>query len=340
MRNILIAAALAACTISGAYAQSTAQLAGAVDVYAGRMQMAGDAQRTSVVNSGGLTTSWFGVKGSEDLGGGLKANFALSSFFRADTGVQGRFTGDTFFSREASVGLSGGFGSLTLGRGLAPNFLPTVVLNPFGDSFTFSPLMLHKNVPLFNGTGWAVTTPSDTGWSNQATYSMPDIAGLRANLHYQFGEIAGQSGKKNVGVNALYFSGPMALGAYYERNQVTNPVPVAFALGDTRTDWMLGGSYDFTAVKTFATYGQSKAAISTTRAKSYSLGLSSPLGSGKILAGLAGTRVVAGNTRNTLSLGYDYNLSMRTDVYVIAMLDRITTFNSGSSLATGIRHRF
>ena len=117
MRNILIAAALAACTISGAYAQSTAQLAGAVDVYAGRMQMAGDAQRTSVVNSGGLTTSWFGVKGSEDLGGGLKANFALSSFFRADTGVQGRFTGDTFFSREASVGLFGGFGSLTLGRG-------------------------------------------------------------------------------------------------------------------------------------------------------------------------------------------------------------------------------
>ncbi|MDP3653305.1 MAG: porin [Rhodoferax sp.] len=340
MKKLLIGALCAVGVITVASAQSTVQLAGAVDVYAGRIQMAGDARRTSVVNSGGLTTSWFGVKGSEDLGGGLKANFALSSFLRADTGMQGRFAGDTFFSREATVGLSGGFGSLTLGRGLAPNFLPTVVLNPFGDSFTFSPLVVHKNVPLFNGTGWGATTPSDTGWSNQAIYSTPEIGGLRTNLHYQFGEIAGQSGKKNVGVNALYFSGPMALGAYYERNQVTNPVPVAFALGDTRTDWMLGGSFDFTAVKTFATYGQSKAAISTTRAKSYSLGLASPLGSGKILAGLARTRVVAGNTRNTLSLGYDYNLSRRTDVYVIAMRDRITTFNSGSSLATGIRHRF
>ena len=49
-------------------------------------------------------------------------------------------------------GLSGGFGTVTVGRGLAPNFLPSILSNPMGDSFTFAPLILHMNVPLFNGT--------------------------------------------------------------------------------------------------------------------------------------------------------------------------------------------
>ena len=44
------------------------------------------------------------------------------------------------------------------------------------------------NVPLFNGTGWGATTPSDTGWSNQLVYSTPNIGGFKANLQYQFGE--------------------------------------------------------------------------------------------------------------------------------------------------------
>lgn len=95
-----------------------------------------------------------------------------------DSGNPGRFGGDPFFSRDANVGLSGGFGTVTLGRGLAPNFLPTIILNPFGDSFTFSPLVLHANVPLFNGTGWTATTPSDTGWANEIIYSTPQWGGL------------------------------------------------------------------------------------------------------------------------------------------------------------------
>ena len=204
MNHKLIALATAALCAAGAHAQSSVQVTGLMDVYAGSMKMAGDAKRKSVVDSGGMTTSWFGFKGTEDLGGGLKASFQLTSFIQVDDGTQGRFPKDTFFSRDANVSLSGGFGSVLLGRWMAPNFLPSVIGNPLGDSFEFSPLILHKNVPLFNASNWKATTPSDTGWSNQIVYSTPNIGGFKANLQYQFGEQPGDNGKKNIGANFFY----------------------------------------------------------------------------------------------------------------------------------------
>lgn len=335
-----VAVALATMAV-GAQAQSSVQITGLLDVYAGGKRMAGDASRVTAVNSGGMTTSWYGFKGTEDLGGGLKANFALTAFLQVDSGTPGRFGGDPYFSRDANVGISGGFGTITMGRGLAPNFLPTVIFNPFGDSFTFAPLVLHANVPLFNGTGWTATTPSDTGWSNEIIYSTPSLGGLSANIHYQFGEVAGKSGPHNVGVNLLYFNGPFAATAFYERDQISNPVnPAQFATGDVKTDWMVGGSYDFTAVKIFATYGAAKSDTLVPDAKTVSLGASMPVGAGKVMVGTARTEVSPGNTRRTSTLGYDYFLSKSTDVYAMLMRDSITGFSSGTSWGVGMRKRF
>lgn len=341
MKKTIVLATCLTVAAWGAQAQSTVQLMGVADVYAGSMRMAGDATSKSTVGSGGMTTSWYGLKGSEDLGGGLKANFALTAFMRMDTGESGRFVNDTQFSRDANVSLSGSFGSVMLGRGLAPNFVPTAAFNPIGDSFTFSPLVLHGNVPLFNGTGWGATTPSDTGWANEIIYTTPDMAGLKANLHYQFGEIATDTGKHNIGVNLLYFAGPLALTAFWERDQVSNPVPVALAGGATRTDWMLGGSYDASVVKGFLTYGKSSSdLISASTKATLSLGLSAPVGDGKVLAAWAQTKVDGGATRDTVTVGYDYNLSKRTDLYAMLMNDKITAFDSGTSLGLGVRHKF
>jgi predicted porin len=290
-----------------------------------------------------MTTSWWGMTGSEDLGGGLKASFALTSFFRMDGGESGRFAADTQFSRDANVSLSGSFGTINLGRGKAPNFLPTIAFNPLGDSFTFSPLVLHANVSLFNGTGWGGTTPSDTGWSNQITYSTPTLAGVKANIHYQLGELAAPNdGKNNVGLNVMYASGPIGLTAFWEKDQLTSlPVPVAFVGGATRTDWMLGGTYDASVVKGFMTYGKSSSdAVAVATKTTTSLGLSAPAGGGKVLAAWAKTTIDGGNTRDTMTVGYDYNLSKRTDVYAMLMGDKITTFESGTSLGLGVRHRF
>ncbi|GKT22190.1 porin [Acidovorax sp. SUPP3334] len=327
---------------AGAQAQSSVQLTGLADVFAGSIKMAGDAGRKSVVDSGGLTTSWFGFKGTEDLGGGLKADFLLTSFIKVDNGSQGRFANDTFFSRDANVSLSGDFGSVMLGRWMAPNFLPSVVGNPYGDSFTFSPLILHMNVPLFNGTGWAATTPSDTGWSNQIVYSTPKFGGFSANIQYQFGEQPGDNGKKNFGANFFYFDGPLTLTGFYERDQISNPaVPNAY-LGTKKTDWMLLGAYDFGMVKPFVSYGQAKADNTTNKAKTVQLGASVPVGpAGKVLVEWVKTEMTQTDIdRKTFTLGYDHFLSKRTDVYAMVMNDRITAQTKGNSFGVGIRHRF
>lgn len=339
-KTMLAFAASMLCIATGASAQSTVQISGTSDIYVGSMKMAGDGDRRNVVNSGGLTTSWFGFTGTEDLGGGLKAKFQLTSFLQTDTGTQGRFTGDTFFSRDANISLSGGFGSVLLGRWMAPNFLPSVVANPLGDSFTFSPLILHMDVPLFNATGWPATVPSDTGWSNQIAYTTPDIGGFKANLQYQFGEQNGDSGKKNVGANFFYFGGPLTLTAFYERAQISNPGQGTY-LGTTKKDWMLGGAYDFKMVKPYLTYGQSKADNSDVKAKTLQVGASAPIGAGALVASWAKTKLSGADMdRKTLTVGYDYNLSKRTDVYAMVMNDKITHYNSGTSYGVGIRHRF
>ena len=338
-KKILALAVLAACA-AGAHAQSSVQATGLVDVYVGSMKNSGDADRTNVLGSGGMTTSWFGFKGSEDLGGGLKANFLLTGFMRADTGTPGRFNGDPFFSRDALVSLSGDFGAVTLGRTVAPNFVPTITMNPFGDSFTFSPLVLHQNIALFNSTGWAGTNPSDTGWSNQVIYSSPKVGGFNANLHYQFGEQQGQSSKNNVGLNVNYANGPLALTAFYEDVNMTNPTPSVLA--DSKKNWMLGANYDAGFAKLFATYGQTSAKKSDYKGKTASLGATIPLAANsRILAGWAHTKLDNSDMkRNTVSVGYNYDLSKRTDAYAIAMYDKVKTYSSGTSFGVGIRHRF
>src|SRR5690606_721640 len=207
-------------------AQSSVQIGGMVDVYAGSLKRSGDAASTSVVNSSGMQTSWWGFKGTEDLGNGLQANFALTGFFRPDIGGTGRNNSDTMFSRDANVGLSGSFGRVSVGRDLAPNFIPTLKLSPFGGSFVFAPLELHTQTPSgsYRGQAWSPTVAGDTGWSNEIMYVTPQIGGFTTSLFYQFGEQADNSGKNNFGVNTMYEQGPLTFGAYFQSVEVNNPL--------------------------------------------------------------------------------------------------------------------
>lgn len=349
MKKTLIAFGAALTCLGAAHAQSNVQLTGLVDMYVGSMKMAGQ-DRKSVADSGGMSTSWWGVQGTEDLGGGLKAGFNLGAFFQADDGSAGRFGGDTYFARDANVTLSGGFGQVLLGRTSAPNFLPSVFANPFGDSFEVSPLILHENVSFYNGGVNYGTTPSDTGWSNQIRYTTPDFGGLTVNVAYQFGEVATANSKKNVGVNATYRNGGLMLTGFYERAQVKNPgaglLDGTFGskIGTTQ-NWMLGGSYDFGVVKLYGTYGQAETKDNDTyEGKTASLGLDIPVSkAGTIKAAVAHTKMDTGawdGKHTTTTIGYDHYLSKRTDVYGVVMNDRFTGLKSGTSLAVGIRHRF
>jgi predicted porin len=355
MKKTVVAAAVSGLLASTAFAQNVT-LAGLVDVFVGSMQYSGD-KRVTKVDPNGMTTSWWGMSGSEDLGGGLKSEFKVTGFFRPDNGSFGRFGGnENFFSRDAWVGLAGSFGSVHVGRDLAPNFLPTVVFNAFGDSFAFSPLVLHANVPLFNGTGWQSANAGDTGWSNQIRYTTPNMGGLTANVHYQFGEVAGNNSNRNYGANFLYFNGPFALGGFFHNVRANNPN--TGTVGDVKLGfsqqkaWMLSAKAGVGPANIFANYEKAKndnyaGAAGNAESKTWSVSADLAAGPGKFLAGYANTKWSTtptsarnGSKRSTFTVGYDYLLSKRTDAYVNVMNDKITNYDRGNSFAVGLRHRF
>lgn len=344
-----------------ASAQSQITVMGGVDAFAGSLKNSGDTAHQTVVGSGGMTTSWFGFKGSEDLGRGLRAEFFLTGFFQTDTGTSGRFGGDNMFSRDANVALAGDFGRLQVGRASAPSFLPNILFNPFGDSFTFAPLVLHSYVPTgrFGARTWAATNAADSGWSNHVVYTTPGWNGLRASLHFQAGEKAGQSSKNNIAVSTLYNQGPLALSAFAHRIRDSNPnpggaildvtrAPVNYAAIDEQRAWFLGASYDFRLLKLYGTWQRTvndAAGTEGLRDRTASAGVAIPAGPGAILFGVADTQrsgrlIGAERSRRTATLGYDYRLSKRTDLYTVAMGDRITTLPTAMSYALGIRHSF
>jgi predicted porin len=75
----------------------------------------------------------------------------------------------------------------------------------------------------------------------------------------------------------------------------------------------------------------------------WSLGASVPIGAGRLLAQFGHANASAGGvdrTQRTLSVGYDYLLSKRTDVYAVYMHDRLTGVSAGNTLAGGVRLRF
>jgi predicted porin len=308
---------------SSAQAQSSVSLYGLMDLSVGSFQNPG-ADASKGVVSGNMTTSFFGLKGTEDLGGGLSAQFSIESFLRSDTGAAGRFDADPFWARSAWVGLSGGFGSVNVGRNTTSLFVNTLIFNAFGDSFGFSPSIRH--------TFTSGTVSGDTGWSDSIKYSSPRFGGLSFTAHVAANDEGGASGR-NKGVSALYFGGPVGLGFAWQKAEKGATVP------DT-TSWQLGGSYAFSGAKAFAQYGS---VDNDSTGNSYDitgLGVSVGIGAGSLLGQWGRISPETGSARTTFTVGYDYNLSKRTDLYAVYMSDKISGLDTGNTYAVGIRHRF
>ena len=330
LRAVAFAAATL-CASAGAFAQSSVTLYGLMDAGVRSYQTAGT-EKNKEVSSGDMTTSFLGFKGAEDLGGGLSAIFTFEHFFRPDVGQAGRFNGDGFWTRSAFVGLKSEYGAVTFGRNTTPFFVSTLVFNAFGDSFSYSPSILHY----FQSGGALV---GDSGWSNSVAYKSPSFGGASVNLLANLDENgAGQKGN-NFGGNVLYFSGMFSGTVAYQN--VKNATGGLAAGLDSQESWQLGGAVDFKVVKVFGQYGQVKnEGTVELKNKIFQIGASAPIGNGKVLFayGEAEAETAATDvTRKTTSVGYDYNLSKRTDVYAIYMNDKKTNLDSGNSYGAGIR---
>ncbi|AOI74988.1 porin [Burkholderia sp. NRF60-BP8] len=319
------------------HAQSSVSLYGLIDAFVGETHAPGAAGSAWQVGSGGMTTSYWGVSGSEDLGHGMKAVFTLESFFRVNAGQLGSFNGQSFFGRNAFVGLSGGFGEVTVGRNTAPLFVSTLLFNPFGNSFAFSPMISHGYLGSAMG---AASVQSDTAIDSSVLYQTPEVGGLSASLLYSNAGVAGHAGQANYSANVLYFAGSFSATAAVQSLHTAS----LFLNGATaQTAWLVGGAYRIDATKLMFQYERVSNNSNVTD-DTVQVGASARFGMGSMLLSWAGTRrrpVTGFDIRwSTFALGYDYPLSKRTDIYAAWRYDTITHASSGNGVGAGVRVRF
>lgn len=314
---------------TNAFAQSSVTLYGIADGFVGSIK--NGSVRTTVVNSGGLNTSRWALRGVEDLGGGLKANFILESAFTIDNGVS--TNGGGIFSRQAYVGLSGGFGEVRLGRQYSAYDEIRGGTNNTSDSSVFAS----------TGGAWAAGGDYTNRISNQAYYTSPNFGGLTAAVGYGFGEdkTATLSASSTLSLNVKYAAGPFLIAFAHQKEDPVGTTPVATKYN------MLAGSADFKVVKFVAGYNQ---ASGPDKEKEYQVGVEAPFGAAKLFAGYANSKAKtnAGATTEkgrAFSLLATYDLSKRTAVY--AGLNDTERKNAAGlkttdtqTLGLGVRHRF
>lgn len=338
-------AAAALLSATGAQAQSSVTVYGLLDAAVGQFQVAGG-PKLKRLDSGNFSTSYLGFKGTEDLGGGLKANFTLDSFLLLDAGTPGRVNNvDGFWGRNANVGLSGGFGSLRLGRMGPPLFVSSLLFNAFGDSFGYSPtIRQYYNAP------YGTPLVGDSGWNNSIGYTSPRLGGMTANVQVAAGEGAATSRGPNWGANLVYFGGPLGLSFAWQKVQTQGTLGraiSAFPGFSSQTAYQLGGSFNAGFARFFAQAGTIDTRASAgVKVKNLHLSVSVPVGpSGALLAAYGNSTIKTAGAAvrpesDMLTLGYTHKLSKRTELYGIYLSDKYTGRSSGNTLATGMRHTF
>ena len=377
---------LAAVAVLGAFAGSAlaadVQLYGIVDTGLRYMHFDGDAARAGYdavdkfeMKSGMQSGSRFGFKGTEDLGNGLTVGFILENQFDSDTGALKNE--DSFFHREASLFLQGGFGKIAMGRmgsinGGVSSWGKYGMMSAFGTSWDYSAQV---------GT-WAV---GGGMWDNMIAYETPSFAGFKVFAQYAMGSNNNEnesSSDRYYSLGASYANGPLNLYLAVDSINYQTAGLAADVNADDIDDSLtvtFGGNYDFEVVKLFAgaqyfdeakvstafglmAAGDYNATTYAGKFKGFGLGVSAsiPVAGGNVLVGAgymdaeaADSQTAAKDdelTRWVVSAGYDYPLSKRTNVYGILTyaqdsLDYTETATPDQdptvfAAMVGLRHKF
>jgi len=212
MKKTLIACAALATLATAAQAQNVT-IYGRLDVgvrYVDKTNPDGDSL-TDVANGGILPSIW-GFRGSEDLGGGLKAVFNLEGDFDGSTGGS-RDLGSisNLFGRQANVGVSAGWGTVLLGRQYSPALLADLGTEPRGYKESYSSLLTFAATQAPEGNeagknGIGIFTSDMISYSNA-------FGPVNVGLGYGFGEVAGESSQGSTISVGLTYTGPALFGA-------------------------------------------------------------------------------------------------------------------------------
>lgn len=312
MKKSLLALAVLGAFAGVASAQSSVTLYGTVDLSAKYVKNDGSTRRLSL-SQDGINSSQLGFKGTEDLGGGLRAGFVLLAGVNADTGT----TNTKFFNRRSTVSLWGNFGEVRLGRDYTPTFWNDTIFDAFGT----------------NGLGDSshvlqLPTATFVRADNSIGYFLPsNIGGLYGQAMAAAGEGGGNGGTsinpgRYIGGRLGFAAGPFDVAAAYASQRfVGTPgnLNVTGGTGDQKT-WNIGGSYDFGVVKLLGYFDRDT--VESLHENRGSISVVVPMGQGEIHAGydrskLSGNVGPVGfdNKVDQWKAGYVYNLSKRTALY-------------------------
>lgn len=370
MKKTLLAAALLAGFAGVAQAETSVTLYGIIDTGLGYNKISGgpegmNGSRFGMINGVQNGSRW-GLRGSEDLGDGLRAVFQLESGFDSGNGKSAQ--GGRLFGRQATIGLaSDSWGQLDFGRqtNIASKYFGSI--DPFGAGFG------QANI------GAAFSAANTQRYDNMVMYQTPSFSGFQFGVGYSFNaddNNAAQTGWRTadntraITTGLRYVNGPLNVALSYDQLNASNNLPTGMTDATPRM-YAIGGSYDFEVVKLALAYarttdgwfagqgvntGSGSVSLGTNifadgfKANSYMVGLSAPIGGASKLFGSwqmvdpSNDRINgADETMNIFSLGYTYDLSKRTNLYAYgsyaknyAFLDDVKS----TAVGVGIRHRF
>lgn len=352
-RSASLCAAALVVPLHDAWGQtSSVQLFGVMDIGVQALRASGTETR-SFVNSDGHTSSRFGVRGTEDLGGGLKAGFWLESAVSVDDGTSGAtstnnkdsVSGGMTWGRRATVQLSGPWGELRLGRDYVPSFGNlSSSLHPFGTNGVGSSGLLFYPVAA-NGT----TPRTHVRASNSIGYFLPGgREGLYGHVMLALGEQGDGPTRKDGQLHGL------RLGWRHDGLNVSAAMSrTRYATGNY-TQRNVGLSHQWGPARLVALWGQNE--VGRTRTTATMLGTEwqiTPQGELRFAYTWLDAKRVASDASH-IALGYVHHLSKRTALYGnVARIDnkgRAMRFNVGlastvpggqsGGVETGVRHSF
>jgi len=373
MKKTLIAAALLAGFAGAAHAQSNVTLYGVIDIGLGydKIKAGSDSNsRVGMINGVQNGGRW-GLRGSEDLGDGLRAVFQLESGFTTSTGRSGQ--GGRLFGRHATLGLAGdSWGQLDFGR------QTNMASKYFGDIDPMAAAYTQSNL------GHGIGSVNTRRLSNMVMYRTPDIDGFQFGIGYSF-NTEGRSGpgtpapsgsfKTHDNVRSWttglrYQNGPLNVAVSYDEARDSDANRASFVVDGNKVKvYAIGATYDFEVVKVAAAYGRTsdgwldgqdaagggsfgnaETFAKGFKANSYMAGLSAPLGDGgkvftsvQIIKPKNNKLTGEDETTNVYSVGYTYELSKRTGLYSYVSYAKDYYFIDGvksTAVGVGMRHRF
>ena len=315
------ALALIAASSASVFAADSVTLYGVADAWFGQTKTAGQTSSQSKVQSGGLSTSRLGVSVKEDLGSGMTAFAAYESGILVDSGASGG-------PRKSVIGLSGGFGSASLG------FETT----PYEDFYTKTFLTMDS---AFDGAKIAhgKVDKHDARLKNGLRYNTPNLNGFTGSVHIGLGEDKDAArAQRDTSLGVRYAQGPLIVGLAYQSDEKK-----ALNLAPTKVDnTLLAGSYDFGVAKLNLGYNFSKRTANANKEKSFNIGVAVPMGAVTVLAQVSRAKLDNANAWNGYGVEARYAMSKRTTLYAGAGQGKQKNVANAvdRNIGIGMRHTF